>query len=210
MHPARRTAALPLAVALSLPLGCSREPTSSGTKTAASAAASPSSQAASAPASQPASRPVVSLPKPWVDVPLGENRSGIRYADPDESCTGQKSCVCQAPELFHGRNALSRIGVGLEALTSGTPCLLADFDGNGHSDAVFLGAAQGEARPAVVLLFDSVGLSAVADLPKPISDVGLESGAPGRALIGTPSGLLFVYADGGFKLGMRPATSTSE
>ncbi len=152
-------------------------------------------------ASMPATRPAVPVPAARAPVPIGENRSGIDYAPADgQTCDGEAPCPCRAQELFHGVNALARIGVEASALEAGTPCLLADFDGNGHTDALFL-APPGPSglSLAVALLFDEVGLSATADVPKPVATLGLAEGVPGRAVLAGPDGVRFVFLDGRFR-----------
>lgn len=91
-------------------------------------------------------------------------------------------------------------------LSRGTPCLLADFDGNGFTDAAFLGSGSENRSPVVVLMFDEVGLSATIDLPKPIQDLALSQGAKDRAAIMDPTEprVVFLHDGSRFRMGTRP------
>jgi hypothetical protein len=183
------------ALALLLLAACTKSDPSAASATAAS---DPE------PASQPASRPASPVPAPAAKVPTGDNRSGIAYGGEDPSaCRGEAPCPCVAPELFHGRNALARIGITPEDLAAGTPCLLADFDGNGHTDAAFLGDLEAELHPVRVLFHDAVGLEATAELPKPVRRLALTAAVPGKAALADGE-VVFVFLDGRFRLAMRP------
>lgn len=162
----------------------------------------PSSAPASSPRRQPASapKPPTPLPPAASGAPLGENRSGIDYVG---ECLGTRPCRCRAPELFHGRNALGRLGIDEVARTEGSSCLLGDLDGNGHTDAVFLGAPKSGLRPAIALMFDEVGLSAVLDLPKPVRSLALGASIPGRATL-EDGAIVFLVRDGKFVVGTKP------
>lgn len=178
------------------------------------AASTPVEAPAAVPASQPASqkkeRPIIDVPPARSGAVRGINRSGIAYVETSSaSCDGTQACSCVAPELFHGVNALTRVGVDRAALQNGTPCLLADFDGNGHTDAAFFGADASDPRAAVVLMHDAVGLSATHDLPKPVSAPRLERAAADKAAI-VDGEVWFVLSGDRFRMGMRPQPAKPE
>ncbi len=175
-------------------------------------AATPTSQPTSGPvsASQPAPRPVTPLPPAKNGVQLGKNNTGIDYQSSERSsCDGTQPCSCAAPTLFHGLSALTRIGIHKEDLQPpGTPCLLADFDGNGITDAAFFEATTQPERRVLVLMFDDVGLSSVEELPKPVAQLNLIPG-PNKALLSSGENLVFVYSKNRFRLGVVPTQPQS-
>ncbi len=155
-------------------------------KTPPKAAEAPK-QPVSQPSSQP-EKPIIALPKTHSGAPLGENRSGFGYqTTKDNSCDGQQLCRCTG-SIFHGLNALKQLGLDEKQLANGADCLLADFDGNGHTDGVFLAPPTGDkARTAKVLLFDALGVSKVADLPQAVKTLRLEQSG-GKAVMRTGEG----------------------
>lgn len=145
--------------------------------------APPPPAAASQPASQAASKPA---PKAL----------DVKY---DGTCLGTGPCTCKG-RVELGRPALAEIGVDDAALTAGTPCVLGDFDGNGHPDGAFLGKGWGEA-PAVdvaVLMFDRGGLASATKLPKKVGSLTAIYEGKSAKLVEPKARLHFVYADGVF------------
>ena len=174
----------------------------------------PSEPSRSEPASQPATRPAAPLPPADAAVPLGENRSGVTYtASIAAGCNGTAPCSCNTRELHYGRTALERIGIDTNLGSQPIPCLLADFDGNQHTDAAFLGPEDdGGRRPVVVLMFDEVGLDAAVDLPRPVENLALAGGLPTRAALKDPTlkDVVFVYDDGRFRAALKPKAQSEE
>ena len=184
---------------------CTRDAPADPAPVAQAPASPPTNQPASQPASQPSSAPKrteKALPPSAVAVPLGKHYADIRYVD--SVCPGTAACDCDASALFHGRNALLRLGWE-EAQLSELPCLLADFDGNGFTDAAFVGP-EPRPSPTEVLMFDDVGLSATVRLPRPVSELRLAEGAPGKALLASKE-LLFIYSGERFQAAV-PAAKT--
>lgn len=126
----------------------------------------------------------------------------MAYVEPP--CPGTEPCACRGV-VTYGRNALQQIGITPQALAAGTPCLIADFDGNGFNDFAFVDPTFGHPTLAArvqVLLFDEVGLKATAILPKRVRALGLAPAADGRTALVEP-GLTaeryhFVYRDDRF------------
>lgn len=176
-------------------------PTGEASASVSSPSPHPASAPGAAPASLPTSAPRAATPLPAAasGAPLGENRSGVDYVG---ACGGTRPCQCRAADLFHGRNALERLGIDETSRREGTACLLADLDGNGHTDAVFLGEPKAGLRSAVALLFDGVGLSAVLELPKPVRSLALSAGIPGRASL-ADGDIVFLVREGKIVMGKK-------
>ncbi|MEQ9504554.1 MAG: hypothetical protein RIT81_47285 [Deltaproteobacteria bacterium] len=137
------------------------------------------------PASQPASRPE---PKTIT----------VKYTDP--TCGGAGPCVCVG-ELEVGMQLLRSIGVEDAALTTGTPCLLGDFDGNGHVDGAFLEPGLGD-KPAVavgVLMYDEGGVMVATKIPKKVTSLAILREEDRQALIEPEARMRFDFADGKFE-----------
>lgn len=182
---------VPAALFLLTVAGCNRPAPPAPVKAAPAAPAS-------LPSSQPTSRAAAPLPTHPKAAPLGENRTGTRYEDP--ACTGETACACETASIFHGRSALARIGVDLEM--GKAPCLLADFDGNGHTDAAFFAKETEILSRGVVLFFDAGGLSAIADLPKSVAKPTSTADVPGKAVIADGKAA-FVWDGKRFVVGLR-------
>ena len=90
----------------------------------------------------------------------------------DERCNDRTACLC-AGVLRYGENALRSVGVAPEALRTGVPCLIGDYDGNHVADlAVAESWDDARASRVAVLMFDQAGLSATALLPKRVRALG--------------------------------------
>ena len=126
---------------------------------------------------------------------------GVAYAD--ALCRGDRNpCTCTG-HMELGMNALRKIGLTPERLATGTPCLIADIDGNGHDDFVFLDEKYGHptlAARAQVLMFDEMGLMATAPLPKRVRNLAWAAHHGAHALVEPilAKKFRFVYRDGRF------------
>lgn len=136
-----------------------------------------------------------------------KNISGVQYVN--AACTAQAPCKCKG-SLVYGDNALAQIGVTKAALsTEGAWCVMGDFDNNGYADLAVLGAnwqPDGPAADVRVLLFDDVGLTATAPLPKRMKSLA-RSEVEGRHVLVEPAAAhkyYFRYAEAGrFEMGKR-------
>ena len=167
-------------------------------------------EAPSLPASGPTSKPradltsVINLPSAENGIALGENRTGINYVSKDRAtCNGTQPCPCASPDLFHGKSALARMGINNQHVRAGTPCLLADYDGNGFTDAAFIEVTERKEKRVVVLMFDNVGLSAVFELPKTVQQLALRKGT-GKTLLSPGDQTVFVFIEDKFRVGLSP------
>src|SRR5688572_19201561 len=88
-----------------------------------------------APASEPASQPNLDMGKAEAHEP-SDKKNELAYKDP--RCSGMQPCECVGT-IVYGQNAIAKIGVTEDDLAKGTPCLLGDFDANGHQDVAFFG-----------------------------------------------------------------------
>lgn len=136
------------------------------------------------PASQPASQPEV-------------KRIPVKYTDP--TCGGAGPCTCVG-ELIIGMQQLRGIGIEDDAMTKGTPCLLGDFDGNGHTDGAFLEPGLGD-KPAVsvaVLMYDAGGVMLATKIPKKVTSLALLREADKQTLVEPEAAMRFDFTDGKF------------
>ncbi len=111
---------------------------------------------------------------------------GVVYID--GQCGADAPCPCRGV-LRYGQNALARIGITEKQLAAGTPCLIADFDGNQVDDLAFVDTNFGDPTQAAqvqVLLFDQYGLTAAVALPKRVRTLGVRTLADGRAALVEP------------------------
>ncbi len=137
------------------------------------------------PASQAVSRP---QPK----------RITVKYTDP--TCGGAGPCECVG-ELNIGMQQLRAIGIEDEAFAKGTPCLLGDFDGNGHTDGAFLEPGLGD-KPAVsvaVLMYDQGGVMLATKIPKKVTSLALLREEGKQTLVEPEAAMRFDFADGKFE-----------
>lgn len=154
-------------------------------------------KAGEAPASQPASKPAV-LEGSKPHEPAKEP-STVAYKD--KRCSGIAPCAC-AGSIMYGQNAIAKIGISEEDLAKGTPCLLADLDGNGTEDIVFVGKDYGKAPavPVRVLLFDDLGLRDTPLFPKKVTTLSVHEKDGKKGLLEPSSRLFFVYENGKFEM----------
>lgn len=136
------------------------------------------------PASGPASKPAPKV-------------IGVKYEDP--TCGGAGPCTCVG-ELKIGMSQLAQIGVDEAKVKSGTPCLLGDFDGNGHLDGAFLGAdfKEVEASDVAILMFDEGGVMLATRLPKKVGSLALLREEDRQRLVEPETRMRFDYKDGRF------------
>ncbi len=118
--------------------------------------------------------------------------------------------MCKGTLTF-GQSALDKVGISIERLAAGTPCLIADFDGNGSDDIAFVDDRFTDPKLAAqvqVLLFDQVGLMATSMLPKRVQSLGLAPLQDGRTALVEPGPAAerfrFVYRDGRFHFEVIP------
>lgn len=150
-----------------------------------------------APASQPASKPAALEGSQ----PHEPAKAASTVAYQDKRCSGLAPCTCSGT-IMYGQNAIAKIGITEEDLAKGTPCLLADLDGNGKQDIVFVGKDYGKA-PAVavtVLLFDDLGLRDTPIFPKKVTTLSVHEKDGKKGLLEPSSRLFFVYENGKFEM----------
>lgn len=154
-----------------------------------------------------ATKAQASAPSPEAAQEKTGHVSGVRYAD-EKSCDELSPCTCVGT-LEYGENGLKKIGITLEHLKKGTPCVFADFDQNGVEDIAFVDPIYGQKdklSSVQVLLFDSRGLRDIQLLPKQVKKLSVLR-TPKSASLFDPEDetkAMYVYANGRFGLVPRP------
>jgi hypothetical protein len=157
----------------------------------------PASQPSSRPDDIPASQPDLDVGKAEAHEP-SDKKNQISYKDP--RCSGIQPCECSGT-IVYGQNAIAKIGLTEADLAAGTPCLLGDFDGNGHQDVAFVEKSFGKAAAGVqVLLFDELGLRDTPAFPKKVNALAIHTKDGKVGLLETTSRLFFRYQDGKFEM----------
>lgn len=129
-----------------------------------------------------------------------KNTSGMAYKD--ATCGGAGPCICSG-KLEFGISGVAKIGLGEAELDHGVRCLFGDFDANGVADIALYGAGPPE-QPAdvMVLLFDDIGLRAMAPLPKKVGALAVyRKPEQPDALVEVETRSLFTWKSPNFEYG---------